>query len=41
MYAYNLRKILPVGAMALLAGCANAPEQINDVCAVFGQNDGF
>ena len=41
MYAYNLRKIVPIGLMAALAGCASAPEQINDVCAVFGQNAGF
>jgi hypothetical protein len=41
MFAYNLRKIVPIGFAAALAGCANAPEQINDVCAVFGQNAGF
>lgn len=41
MVAYSLRKILAVGLTAALAGCANAPQQINDVCAVFGQNDGF
>jgi len=41
MYAYNLRKLVVVGFVAVTAGCASAPGQINDVCAVFGQNDGF
>lgn len=41
MCAYNLSKIVPVGLLLALAGCASAPSRINDVCAVFGQNDGF
>lgn len=37
----HLSKIICVGALALLAGCASQPTRINDVCAVFEQRDGF
>jgi len=41
MGRYNLTKIAPIALLAGLAGCASAPERINNVCAVFDQNDGF
>ena len=41
MYAYHLSKIALVAALAGLAGCASQPSRINDVCAVFAQNDGW
>ncbi|MGC4025434.1 MAG: hypothetical protein QM744_09940 [Mesorhizobium sp.] len=36
-----MSKIVCVGALALLSGCASQPTRINDVCAVFEQRDGF
>ena len=43
MFALRLSKIVLVGVpLALgLAACASPPRQINDVCAVFDQNDGW
>lgn len=43
MYALRLSKIVIVGVpLALgLTACASQPRQINDVCAVFDQNDGW
>jgi len=41
MFAYGFSRVLPICALAGLAGCASAPERINDICAVFDQNDGF
>lgn len=41
MCAYNLSKIVPILLAASLAGCASAPSRINDICAVFDQQDGF
>jgi hypothetical protein len=41
MYAYHLSKIAAVAVLVAIAGCASAPTQINDVCAVFAQNDGW
>lgn len=41
MYAYHLSKIAIVAALAAIAGCASQPTQINNVCAVFAQNDGW
>ena len=41
MFAYVFRRVLPIWLIAGLAGCASAPERINDICAVFDQNDGF
>ena len=37
----NFSKIICVALMAMIAGCANQPSQINDVCSVFEQRDGF
>lgn len=34
-------RILAVALLTALAGCAKAPNRINDVCAVFEQNDGW
>ena len=41
MFAYVFRRVLLLWLIAGLAGCASAPERINDICAVFDQNDGF
>lgn len=43
MFALRLSKILLVGIpLAItLSACASQPRQINDVCAVFDQNDGW
>ncbi|MBA3447654.1 MAG: hypothetical protein H0T56_08605 [Pseudaminobacter sp.] len=42
MYASGFSKIVPVAAVTLaLSACATAPSHINDVCAVFEQNDGW
>ncbi len=41
MRAHHLGKVAVVVALATLAGCASQPRQINNVCAVFEQNDGW
>lgn len=41
MYAYGFNRILAISAGLALAGCASAPERINDICAVFDQRDGW
>lgn len=41
MSVYHLSKVAAVVAAATLAGCASQPRQINNVCAVFEQNDGW
>jgi len=34
-------RVLAISLLAGLAACAKAPSQINDLCAVFDQNDGW
>lgn len=41
MVVSHLSKIVTVGAVLLVAGCASAPRSINDVCSVFDQRDGW
>lgn len=41
MYASRLSQIVGVCALLLLSACASQPRQINDVCAVFDQRDGW
>lgn len=41
MYAYNLSRVLVVSCALAVSACATAPHHINDVCAVFEQNDGW
>ena len=41
MVAWRLSKIVPVVMVLALSACATAPSHINDVCAVFDQQDGF
>lgn len=42
MYAYHLKRIVPVVLLALgLSACASAPKNINNVCSVFDQRDGW
>jgi hypothetical protein len=41
MSAYSFSRIVPVLALLALASCATPPSQINNVCAVFDQRDGF
>jgi hypothetical protein len=42
MHVSGFSKIVPAAALALaLSACASAPSHINDVCAVFDQNDGW
>ena len=37
----SFSKIVAVSALLALSACATAPSHINDVCAVFDQNDGW
>ncbi|MBN9252188.1 MAG: hypothetical protein BGO03_14175 [Mesorhizobium sp. 61-13] len=41
MSAYSFSRIVPILALLALASCATPPSQINNVCAVFDQRDGF
>lgn len=41
MCASSFNRVLAVAAMLALSACASAPNHINDVCAVFEQNDGW
>lgn len=41
MVASHLSKIAAVLLIASLSACASPPKSINDVCAVFGQRDGW
>lgn len=41
MYAYHLKRIVPVALALMLAACASPPKNINNVCAVFEQRDGW
>lgn len=41
MHAYKLRRILTIAPLFVLAACASAPKRINDVCAVFSQQNGL
>lgn len=41
MSAYNFSRVFAVSAVAALSACASAPRQINDICAVFAEQDGF
>lgn len=41
MYKSRFSKIVPVALALALSACATAPSHINDVCAVFEQNDGW
>ncbi|MCO5065357.1 MAG: hypothetical protein M9924_13220 [Rhizobiaceae bacterium] len=41
MDMYNFSKIACVAVLLAVAGCASHPTQINNVCAVFDQRDGF
>ena len=37
----HLIKMAPIAFLVLLAGCGTQPSRINDVCAVFAQQDGW
>ncbi len=41
MSGYNFSRVLPVVALLGLSACATPPSQINNVCAVFDQRDGW
>lgn len=41
MPAYKFRRVLAVAALVALSACASAPKQINNVCAVFEQQDSW
>jgi hypothetical protein len=41
MSAYNFSRVLTVAALLGLSACATPPSQINNVCAVFDQRDGW
>ena len=41
MRVSSFSKIVPVALGLALSACASAPNHINDVCAVFEQNDGW
>lgn len=41
MCALRFSRVLAVGSVLALSACASAPENINNVCAVFDQNDGW
>jgi hypothetical protein len=40
MFASSFVKIIPIAALALSA-CATPPNHINDICAIFDQNNGW
>lgn len=37
----RFHRVVAIAALLALSGCATAPRQINDVCSVFEQNDGW
>ncbi len=39
--ASSFTRVLAIGAPLFLAACASAPKQINNICAVFDQRDGW
>ena len=41
MHGSSFSKIVTVASLLALGACASAPSHINDVCAVFEQNDGW
>ncbi|MCB1467249.1 MAG: hypothetical protein KDK08_08940 [Rhizobiaceae bacterium] len=41
MCPYSFKKVLVLSSVLALSACASAPRHINDVCAVFEQNDGW
>ena len=41
MHGANFNKIIPVAGLLALSACATPPSRINDICAVFDQNDGW
>jgi hypothetical protein len=41
MFASSFIRILPIASLLALPACASAPSQINDICAVFAQQDGW
>ena len=41
MHGAHLNKILAVGLLVAVSSCASPPRHINNVCAVFSQNDGW
>lgn len=41
MVASSFSRVLSILVVPVLASCASAPSRINDICAVFDQNDGW
>lgn len=41
MFALCLNRVVLVAVAVGLSSCASAPKRINDICAVFDQNDGW
>lgn len=41
MFASRVLRFLPLVALLGISACASKPTRINDVCAVFSQNDGW
>lgn len=41
MFASSFNRVLAIALLLALSACATPPQQINDVCAVFDQRDGF
>ena len=41
MVALRFNRVLSIAAVLALSACATAPQHINDICAVFDQNDGW
>lgn len=41
MYGSSFSKVVAIALLLALSACATAPSHINDVCAVFEQNDGW
>lgn len=41
MYAFKFNRVLAVLALLALAACASPPSRINNICAVFEQQNGF
>lgn len=41
MYGSRVLRLLALSSLLALAACAGKPQHINDVCAVFAENDGW